>query len=438
MSRRSIIILLSVLLAVTVGPAAYAQCVRERPEVASGPPSVLIVMDASKSMAKPAGGGQTRLEAAKEALRTLVRELPEDARVGLRLYGHRFSETTEERGCTDTELVSPVGPLDRGALRKQIESYDAVGFTPIGRALREGAGDLPREGPTSIVLVSDGGDNCAPPDPCDTAEEISQDGTSVSIQSIGFQVTERAREQLQCIAEAGDGMYRDARDAGELALALRALAARGLRTPTPQGRPITGGPGPEQAVAIGAGAFVDDLAMNEQRWYSVELAAGQRLAASASLLAPCAPEASDIGSVFRIEFLGADGSQLSPGVDYAQPNLFFGGQFNTVSVGVLGQVGRSLEGPGTYLVKVELQGNAEAERLFPVQFGRERLPMELLVDLGAQPGQAKRPPPDAGEALPADDDGSVGIGVVVLVGVLAFAIAAGATVMLARRGGRPA
>ena len=50
-------------------------------------------MDASKSMAKPIGGGEvgSRLDAAKRALRTVVDGLPDGARVGLRLYGHRVA-----------------------------------------------------------------------------------------------------------------------------------------------------------------------------------------------------------------------------------------------------------------------------------------------------------------------------------------------------------
>src|SRR5699024_4759075 len=48
---------------------------------------LLLVLDASGSMAEDAGGGQTRIEAAKDALRTVVDELPDDAEVGLRVYG---------------------------------------------------------------------------------------------------------------------------------------------------------------------------------------------------------------------------------------------------------------------------------------------------------------------------------------------------------------
>ena len=263
-----------------LGGVAYAssrECERTVLEAGTAPPSVLIIMDASASMAKPAGGGQTRLQAAKAALRTLVDGLPDDARVGLRLYGHSVSGAGRTAGCRDTELVAPVGRLDRARLTARIAAYEAVGSTPIGRALRDGAHDLPADGATSIVLVSDGGDNCAPPSPCAVAEQIAAEGTRVSIQAIGFQVTPRARSALRCIADRGRGIYRDAGDADELAVALRVLAARATRSYEPQGTAISGGTSRRTARAIGSGRHVDRIAVDGERWYAVEL--GQRPAA---------------------------------------------------------------------------------------------------------------------------------------------------------------
>ena len=88
--------------------------------------------------------------------------MPNDSLVGLRVYGHRIPNRDKRRGCKDTELITPVGPLDRSAMKQQIRSFDAKGFTPIGLSLRKGAGDLPAEGKRTIVLVSDGIDTCAP------------------------------------------------------------------------------------------------------------------------------------------------------------------------------------------------------------------------------------------------------------------------------------
>ena len=307
-----------------LGGVAYArECERAVPDVDTPPPSILIVMDASRSMSKPAGDGRTRLQAAKAALRTLVDGLPEGARVGLRLYGHRVSGATRAAGCRDTELVAPVDELDRRALAAEIDSYEAVGFTPIGRALRAAATDLPAAGVTSIVLVSDGGDNCAPPSPCAVAGQIARRGTDLSVQAIGFQVSGRAREQLRCIAERGRGVYRDAADADELAVALRALAARGTRTFALMGTRVSGGAGERDATPISSGRFLDRIAPGDERWYRVALRGGQRLAASGALILVCPPDTGFLASIGTASSMDVrDRGSAAPDAVAATPNLF--------------------------------------------------------------------------------------------------------------------
>src|SRR3954462_15916019 len=74
--------------------------------------AVILVVDASKSMRADDGSGRPKMAAAKAALNTLVDELPDDAKVGLRVFGSRVSGTGKAAGCADTMLVSPVAPLD--------------------------------------------------------------------------------------------------------------------------------------------------------------------------------------------------------------------------------------------------------------------------------------------------------------------------------------
>ena len=82
------------------------------------------------------GSGRPKIAAAKEALNTLVDELPDDAKVGLRVYGSQVSGTGKAAGCADTKLVSPVAPLDRTGLKASINAITPRGFTPIGRRCR--------------------------------------------------------------------------------------------------------------------------------------------------------------------------------------------------------------------------------------------------------------------------------------------------------------
>ena len=152
----------------------------------------------------------------------LIDALPDGMDVGLRVYGHREPNTDPVRGCQDTELLAPVTPLDRDAIRTAVEGVEASGFTPIGLALQEAAADLPESGPRSIVLISDGEDTCAPPDPCRVAEELYGDLFDVRIESVGFLIDtgSAAEQQLRCIAESTGGDYTTVGSANALAARL--------------------------------------------------------------------------------------------------------------------------------------------------------------------------------------------------------------------------
>ena len=209
---------LAIAFALAFAPSAFAQTSDTRNRA-------LIVLDASKSMNEDAGNGGTRLDAAKQAVDTLVDRLPEGAPLGLRVYGSKVSEVSRSEGCRDTELTVPVGPLDKDALRSTVNALEGKGRTPIGRSLLAVPDDLgTAEGRRSVVLVTDGGDNCAPPDPCKAAETVAKRGVEMSISVVGFQVNDRVRKQLRCIAEAGGGSYVDVSDADTLGDELAALA----------------------------------------------------------------------------------------------------------------------------------------------------------------------------------------------------------------------
>jgi hypothetical protein len=410
-----------------LGGVAYARvCERVVPVLdAQEPPSLLIVMDASKSMSKPTGDGATRLQAAKAALRALVKDLPDGSRVGLRLYGHRVAGATRAEGCRDTELVAPVGELDRAGLLARIDSYEAVGFTPIGRALRAAAADLPTGGAASIVLVSDGGDNCAPPSPCAVAEQIAAGGQDVSVQAVGFRVNDRARAQLRCIAKRGGGAYRDASDARELAVVLRALAARATRVAKPVGRPVAGGSSAADARPVASGRFRDEIGPGEERWYRVGVEPGQRLAAAATLMTPC-PLGS--GSGVRGASLTLAVLEAEDGLPDAydgRANLFLT-DASVESVGVLtAPLGASdappaaAAGNGSRLLQVRLTGETGGETSQAHDGGRIALQLEVNV-LGR---------PRAGPADPAadrvDDEGA-GPGAGALAGAVLGAVLIGA------------
>ena len=218
---------------------------------------LMLLLDSSGSMAEPASGGQTKIQAAKQALGRVIDDLPDDAQVGLRVFGAKVFSRKDPGACTDTQLVVEPGTDNRDQLRDAVGDYQPYGETPIPAALKAAAADLGDEGARSIVLVSDGESTCAP-DPCDVARQLASKGINLQIDVVGLSVSGKAREQLQCIADAGHGTYYDADDAQDIEGNLVHVAERALRPFTLDGTPIEGGP-QSAPTPVTVGEWIDAL-----------------------------------------------------------------------------------------------------------------------------------------------------------------------------------
>lgn len=218
---------------------------------------LMLLLDSSGSMAEPASGGQTKIQAAKQALGRVIDDLPDDAEVGLRVFGATVFSRKDAGACTDTQLAVEPGTDNRDELRDAVGNYKPYGETPIPAALEAAADDLGDEGARSIVLVSDGESTCAP-DPCDVARRLASQGINLQIDVVGLSVSGKAREQLQCIADAGHGSYYDADDAQDIEGNLVHVAQHALRPFTLDGIPIQGGP-ETTPTSVGVGEWTDAL-----------------------------------------------------------------------------------------------------------------------------------------------------------------------------------
>lgn len=236
-----------------------------------GNSSLVMVLDSSGSMGDDDGTGRTRMESARAAVSTVVDGLPDGYPTGLRVYG-----ADRPHGCTDTRLVRPVQKLDRDAVKRAVEAVRPRGDTPIGLSLRKAAQDLPEPaggaiGTRTILLISDGEDNCGAPQPCEVAEQLGKEGVGLRIDTVGFQVGAAAREQLECVAHAGNGRYYDAPDAEALARQLQRaaqLSADGYRL---KGRRVAGTATADRAPVLTPGQYLDAIGPGEKRYYAVDL-----------------------------------------------------------------------------------------------------------------------------------------------------------------------
>ncbi len=148
--------------------------------------NVLIILDASGSMwGQIALDGLNRnqdrrckIEIAKKVLEEYIDDIDETkVNLGLRVFGqHR------ERGCRDSDLIIPVGPLDKEGFKEQMRAVQPghLGKTPLAYSLRKALVDITTssdmhrfldsgefsEGEKSIILITDGEGGC------DSIEEV--------------------------------------------------------------------------------------------------------------------------------------------------------------------------------------------------------------------------------------------------------------------------
>lgn len=446
-ARLTLAFALAVAAMLVLASSASAQGDGESEEGARG--AVELVLDSSGSMSQDDANGLTRIEAAREALDTLIGELPEGAPVGLRVYGDAQTPAEKKSSCDETTLVQPVGPLDPTELSGRLGDFDPGGKTPIGQALKDAAKDLPDGGEQVVVLVSDGLDTCAPPDPCKVAADLAESGVALRVQAIGLRVDAEARRALQCIAGVTGGVYRDAEDAESLADSLRAATLRALRGYETSGEPVEGGETVDDAALIEEGQYVDDIGIGEVRWYAVDVPAGTGVLSAATVVPPTpridigvatGSTANLTGAMFALEGESASGSTDEPGsAPLDEPegeevdNEFETGLVRSLAAGepttVVTSTGDVAQSEGRIVFAVALEDDVGG-------LPDRKYPLELLVDqvgtpIEEEPDDEPEPSePDAPEATDdAGEDGpsaALGLGVgfgAALVGLILGAAA---------------
>lgn len=261
-------------------------------EGGTGEAKAELIMDLSGSMLADDAGG-TRLDAAKRASTELIDSLPDDALLGMLVYGQRESsdESNRERGCQDIEVLSPVQKVDKEALKSKIAGLQAKGYTPIGNALRKAADELGPDGERSIILVSDGIDTCAPPPVCEVAKELAGQGVGLTIHTVGFKVDEEARAELECVAQVSGGQSMTADDATQLADHMKFLTQRSVQGYETTGTPFEFSETKEGAKWLGEGKYqttlVPEVAQHDRTplYYRIAVPKGHNAIVTSKVLA---------------------------------------------------------------------------------------------------------------------------------------------------------
>lgn len=208
-ARAALVVLAGIVL------GAFSATSAEQPVLSAQNSPIVLVLDASGSMAASLGD-ETRLDAARRVVLNTLASLPPSRPVGLVAYGHRRTGD-----CGDIETLSAIGPVDRPAIQKALDSLRARGKTPLSAALRHAAAMLPPSGGT-VMLVSDGLETCHE-DPCLVVSALRGANANLVFHVVGFGLAEDEMRHLACIAENGGGEAVEASTAAGLEEALVTL-----------------------------------------------------------------------------------------------------------------------------------------------------------------------------------------------------------------------
>ena len=185
---------------------------------AAEPPSVIVVVDHSRSMWGPIEGSkQGKYLLVREALRAGMRKMGSQTRVGLASFGHRRLD------CGDVEVVRPPEPVDIERLMTPLDQLTPRGTGPLTLALREAAKALPKEaGSRTLILIHDDADNCQV-DLCTAAAELKAAGITAHAIGLGAKAADMAK--MACLPQATGGRYFNAVNAEQVASSCRGSAA---------------------------------------------------------------------------------------------------------------------------------------------------------------------------------------------------------------------
>lgn len=203
--------------------------------------------------------------------------------LGLAAYGSR-----REGDCSDAGIIIPPGE-DAARLGRNITAIKGRGRTAIATAVEQiGQSMITAPGPSGIILVTDGPENCER-DVCAVADALRIQG-NVSVHVITMSMTDEQTKGLACLAERTAGSIQSTQTTTELRRAiLRAQSLIETKIATLGVQPVSVTVG-DQSLAISKDSLIDtdqfDLTVDEQR-------ALEDLQATASAIAQDAEENRD-------------------------------------------------------------------------------------------------------------------------------------------------
>ncbi len=168
-------------------------------------PRLMLILDSSGSMNETDKYNDIKIDTAKIKISEILGKITDGpTNVALMAYND----------C-QTKLLVPPSNTNIGRVQARAMSIFPAGKTPIAKSIQEAGQILGNNAQkTTIILISDGEETCGG-DPCAETKRLSPT-FELKFHTIGYSVDENTRNQLQCIAEAGDGEYHEVEDSFSL------------------------------------------------------------------------------------------------------------------------------------------------------------------------------------------------------------------------------
>ena len=182
---------------------------------------ILFIVDFSNSMTEKLHGTK-KINMVLDTMQELLPKLPENQRVGLRVYGHNGGYLMPQAACKASTLLVPMTKGSAPAIQAALFALKPTGWTPITYSLKQAVNSdfAGVNGKKRIILLTDGGENCDE-SPCDYVMELQKTRQDIYIDVIAFNIYDQeANNQLKCTALVTSGKFYSANTAAELVKSL--------------------------------------------------------------------------------------------------------------------------------------------------------------------------------------------------------------------------
>lgn len=166
----------------------------------------VLLLDASGSMAGELEG-MPKMEIAKNSIRKFVSNLPTEAKISLKVYGHKGSNKEEDKSlsCSSTETIYS-GDFNDAAFQESLSAIQPKGWTPLALALESVKKEMNENEKIITYVVSDGIETCDG-DPIQIVKNFKDTEQDITVNVIGFDINNNEQKALKQISDAGSGDF---------------------------------------------------------------------------------------------------------------------------------------------------------------------------------------------------------------------------------------